>query len=75
MGKLSGMVITRSWIRGHHKMYQPRRGIFQMKGTLKKINPIWMITLNKNPPTKSNPRRANKGMGKKVLGSSQWKVI
>ena len=61
MGKLSGMVVIRSWIRGRYQIYQPKRDIFQMKGTLTKINQAWMLTLNKKPSIRSNPKRLIKG--------------
>ena len=53
----------RRWIRGRCQMYQPRRDIFLMKGTLIKINCSWMLTLNKNPPIRSNDRILSKGKG------------
>ena len=63
MGKLGDMVMIRSWIRGRCQMYQPRRDISPMKGTLTKINRLWMLTLNEKTPMKSNPQRVNKGKG------------
>ena len=63
MGKLSGMVMIRSWIRGHCQMYQPKRTFLPMEWTLININQSWMLTLNKNTAIKRNPKRVIKGKG------------